>query len=43
MGLIETIFNSMSIEEIVETHDARGTEFIINDGEVVDVIKDKEI
>lgn len=43
MGLIETVYNSMSLEEIVETHNARGTEFVINDGKVVDVIKNKEI
>lgn len=43
MGLIETVYNNMSIEEIVETHNTRGTEFIINDGKVVDVIKNKEI
>lgn len=40
MGLIEAVYNSMSLEEIVETHNTRGTEFIINDGKVVDVVKE---
>lgn len=39
MGLIETVFNNMTIEEIMETHETRGTEFVINDGTVVDIIK----
>lgn len=39
MGLIETVYNNMTIEEILETSEARGTEFVINDGKVVDVIK----
>ena len=39
MGLIETVFNNMTIEEIIEASETRGTEFVINDGKVVDVIK----
>lgn len=39
MGLMETVYNNMTIEEILETSEARGTEFVINDGKVVDVIK----
>lgn len=40
MGLIETVYNSMSLEEIVETNNERGAEFIVNDGKVVDVVKE---
>ena len=39
MGLMETVYNNMTIEEIIEASETRGTEFVINDGKVVDVIK----
>ena len=38
MGLLEAVYNGMSIEEII-TANEKGYEFIINDGEVKEMYK----